>query len=198
MGRRSDHSRDELEALVLDAAGRVMAEDGLQRFSAREVAKRIGYTIGTIHNVCGNYERLVTAVNTRTFLDWAAHLRARLAAAAEEDRIAALVEGYFDFARAHPNRWAAIYAHRLAEDATLSAADLATRAVLTDIVVAEVARALGADAAAVTSLARSLIATVHGHCTFALTGTWALADGASPEQAALARVREGLAAWQPR
>jgi AcrR family transcriptional regulator len=194
MGRRSDHNRHELETLILDTAGEVMAQGGLQRFSAREVAKRIGYTIGTIHNVCGNYDRLVSAVNTRTFVDWTAYLRERLDAAGV-DRIAALVEGYFAFARAHPHRWAAIYAHRLAEDATLSAGDLATRAVLTDIVVGEVACALDAEPAAVTPLARSLIAVVHGHCSFALTGAWALADGPSPEQAALARVREALAAW---
>ena len=43
-------------------------------------------------------------------------------------------------------------------------------------------------------LARSLVATVHGHCTFALNGTFALMGESEPLELALARVRESLAA----
>jgi AcrR family transcriptional regulator len=71
MGRRSDHSRDELRALILDAGTALIAEKGFGAFSAREVAKRIGYTIGTIHNVFGNVDGLLTAINTATFGEWA-------------------------------------------------------------------------------------------------------------------------------
>jgi hypothetical protein len=48
MGRRSDHSRAELEALILAEGHALMAEAGYARFSAREVAKRVGYSIGTL------------------------------------------------------------------------------------------------------------------------------------------------------
>ena len=44
MGRRSDHTRDELEQLIVGAGHTLLAEVGYQRFSAREVAKRIGYS----------------------------------------------------------------------------------------------------------------------------------------------------------
>ena len=47
MGRRSDHSREELEKLILEEGHRHMAEAGFARFSAREVAKRIG-TVATL------------------------------------------------------------------------------------------------------------------------------------------------------
>ncbi len=193
MGRRSDHSRAELEALILDAGHRLMAEVGFARFSAREVAKRVGYSIGTIYNVFGSHDRLVVAINTRTFGLWAAHLDARLEQAGE-DRIAALVGGYFDFARANTHLWMAIYDHRLPPGATLPPEDAAARAVLTHIVVAEIARALGRAPEAVTPLARSLVALVHGHCSFALTGAFDLMGEADPELAALARVRECLRA----
>lgn len=193
MGRRSDHSRGELETLILEAGAALMAEAGLARFSAREVAKRIGYSIGTIHNVVGGYDGLVMAINTRTFGLWADHLRAALAVA-DDDRIAALVYGYFGFARANTNLWNAVYDHRLPGDAALPDADQAARGVLTEIVVAEVARALGRSPDAVAALSRSLIATVHGHCSFAISGAWALMGEAAPEVAALARVREALAA----
>jgi AcrR family transcriptional regulator len=196
MGRRSDHSRTELEELIVAAGATLVAEVGLGGFSAREVARRIGYSIGTIHNVFGTADRLIAAVNTRSFSAWASFLQARLDAAGDDgDRIAALVDGYFGFARAHPHLWTAIYDHRLPPEDGLTEADHEGRGLLTRIVVDEVARALSRPADdMVSALARSLIATVHGHCAFAVSGAWALMGEAAPEAAAVARVREALAA----
>ncbi|MDJ0277936.1 TetR/AcrR family transcriptional regulator [Sphingomonas sp. 2R-10] len=193
MGRRSDHSRAELHALILNAGAGLMAETGLSGFSAREVAKRVGYTIGTIHNVFGNVDGLVMAINTATFALWADALEARLAAAGP-DRIAVLVDAYFAFARDNPLRWSAIYEHRIAADA-FPPAQGEVRGRLTGIVVREVAAALGhAPDAAVGTLARSLVALVHGHCAFAVSGSWAAMGERDVEGEALARVRESLAA----
>jgi AcrR family transcriptional regulator len=41
-----------------------MAEEGFARFSTREVAKRIGYSVGTIYNMFDNADALVVAINT--------------------------------------------------------------------------------------------------------------------------------------
>lgn len=192
MGRRSDHSRAELEELILGAGSALMAEVGLARFSAREVAKRVGYSIGTIHNVFGSYDRLVTAINTRSFVLWADHLQRRLAEGGS-DRIKALVEGYFEFARDNPRLWTAIYDHHMGPDFVLPEPDQVARRMLIDIVIAEVARSLGrAPDEAIATLSRSLVATVHGHCDFAVTGAWALMGQTAPEAAALQRVREAL------
>lgn len=194
MGRRSDHSRTELRALILAEGAGHMAEAGLAAFSAREVAKRAGYSIGTIYNVFGSYDQLVRAINTETFRDWTRHLRGALARP-RGDRIAALVEAYFSFAQMHPHRWTAIFDHRLPEGMDIPEEDQGARGELTTIVVEEVARALDRPAdAAIGSLARSLIATVHGHCAFALAGAWTLMGETDPEAAALARVRQILAA----
>jgi AcrR family transcriptional regulator len=196
MGRRSDHSRAELEELILSTGSTLIAEAGLAGFSAREVARRIGYSIGTIHNVFGTADRLIAAINTRSFADWAVSLGERLDAVGPDgDRIAALVDGYFGFARAHPHLWTAIFDHRLPADGGLTEADETGRATLTRIVVEEIARAVGCDVDDdIAALSRSLIATVHGHCAFAISGAWALMGEAAPEAAALARVREALSA----
>lgn len=111
-------------------------------------------------------------------------------AANDADRIATLVNGYFGFARAHPDLWTPIYDHRLPAEASLSERDQQARGVLTEIVITEVAHAPDAPVAA---LARSLIATIHRHCAFALSGACALMGKAAPQIAALARVREALA-----
>jgi len=194
MGRRSDHSRAELERMIILEGHRQLAEVGFSRFSAREVAKRIGYSIGTIYNVFGTHDRLVLAINTRTFRLWADHLRARLDAS-DGDRIRTLVEGYFSFARENPNLWMAIYDHRLPPDVTMPPEFDEQRRELTEIVAREIAAALPEPRREeAPRLARSLIATVHGHCTFALNGSFALMGETEPFELALARVRESLAA----
>lgn len=194
MARRSDHTRPELEELILDAGHRLMAEQGFAHFSARAVAKRIGYSVGTLYNVFGSADALVTAINTRTFGLWADRLRTALDRAGD-DRIRALVEGYFTFASDNTNLWMAIYDHRLPPGMAMPDVDAAARGVLTRIIAAEIAADLGlADEDAAAPLARSLIATVHGHCAFALTGSFALMGEDRPVEAALARVREIMAA----
>lgn len=195
MGRRSDHNRDELRDLLIGHAHALLAEVGFARFSGREAAKRAGYSVGTIYNVFGSLDALIVAVNSRTFDLWADFLERRLDHAGD-DRIAALVHGYFAFARAHSNLWMAIYDHRLADGAQLPDDDHARRMRLTGIVEAEVARQAGVSDIA--RLTRSLVAVVHGHCSFALTGSFALMGETDPIELALARVREILAAQQPR
>jgi AcrR family transcriptional regulator len=194
MGRRSDHTREELRALLVSEGHKLLAEQGLARFSGREVAKRAGYTVGTIYNVFGSLDRLIAAINSHTFSLWARFLRERLAQRGE-DRIKSLVEGYFDFALANPNLWSAIYDHRLADGEDLDESDHAQRAALTDIVENEVRAALpDADMPEAARFARSLIATVHGHSSYVVSGTFSLLGESDPVGSALARVRECLAA----
>jgi AcrR family transcriptional regulator len=195
MGRRSDHSRAELAEMILAEGHRQIAEVGFARFSAREVAKRIGYSIGTLYNVFGTLDRLILAINSRTFALWSEALRARLAAVEGGDRIRALVEGYFAFARENSNLWMAIYDHRLPAGMEMPEEEDRLRGGLTEIVAAEVAAALPeARRGEAPRLARSLVATVHGHCAFALNGSFALMGEGEPVELALARVREALAA----
>ena len=194
MGRRSDHTRAELEALFVAEGRRQLAETGLARFSAREVAKRVGYSIGTIYNVFGSYDGLMLALNARTLTLWAEHLRARLADPGE-DRIRALVYGYFDFAAENPKCWIAIYEHHMADGGPAPEAYQALAADLVDIAAGEVARQIPeADTEIVLALTRSLVAGVHGHCAFALYRTFSMLGESAPADAARARTREAIEA----
>lgn len=200
MGRRSDHTRPELERLFVTEGHKHMAEVGFARFSAREVAKRVGYSIGTLYNVFGTLDQLLIAINTRTFQLWADEVRQALDRSGP-DRIRCLVEAYFGFARAHTNSWRAIYEHHLPPDVALTDAQNQRRGELTGIIVEEVAKVLpGAARPAAPRLASSLIAVVHGHCVFDLNGSFALMNIGEPIELALDRVRESLqsAAGQPR
>jgi AcrR family transcriptional regulator len=192
MGRRSDHTRVELKALFVEEGWRQLSETGLARFSARDVAKRIGYSIGTLYNVFGSYDGLVLAINARTLQLWSTYLRERLDEAGE-DRLACLVQAYFAFAAQNPRTWIAIYEHHMADRGAAPDWYQETVADLMAIVAAEIGAALpGKGQADVLALTRSLVATVHGHCVFALHQTFVLLGETDPVGVALARVREAI------
>jgi hypothetical protein len=90
----------------------------------------------------------------------------------------------------------AIYDHRLPPGMSLPQDDDEERRKLTVIVIRELAAVLAnlADDADIERLARSLIATVHGHCTYALDGSFTLMGETDPVGLALDRVREAIAA----
>lgn len=58
MARRSDHSKEEIKALAIKNAFELVAENGEKGFKARDIAKRMGYTVGTIYYVFDNMENL--------------------------------------------------------------------------------------------------------------------------------------------
>lgn len=194
MGRRSDHTREELAELIVSEGHRQLAEAGFARFSAREVAKRIGYSIGTLYNVFGSYDGLMLAINGRTLDLWRTELEARLARS-ESDRLAAAIGAYFDFALANRNAWTALYDFRLPEGTPMPAAYAEKVSAITQVVIAEVAAALPEGSKHLADqLTPSLLATVHGHCFFAINGTFALLGAPDPLEAARARVAEAVAA----
>jgi len=51
MGRRSTHTPQQLRELILDAAQDIIQVQGLAGLSAREIARRIEYSPGTIYNM---------------------------------------------------------------------------------------------------------------------------------------------------
>jgi AcrR family transcriptional regulator len=193
MGRRSDHSRAELRAMIISEGQKQLSEVGYARFSAREVAKRVGYSIGTIYNVFGTHDALMLAINGQTLEHWRAHLEAKLAHA-KEDRLRVAVEAYFEFAILYRNAWAAIYDFRLPENVDAPADYAGKVADITQLIVKEIATTLPQgrrDEAE--ALARSLLASVHGHCVFTLNGTFKILGETNPLAAALSRVSEAIA-----
>jgi AcrR family transcriptional regulator len=197
LGRRSDHSRVELRAMILAEGHRQIAEVGYARFSARDVAKRIGYSVGTLYNVFGSHDALILAINGITLDRWREYLGVRLDGVAA-NRLRVAIEAYFEFAIINRNAWTALYDFRLSDPDDMTDDYAARLTAIFDIVIAEVAAELPEkrrDEAP--ALARSLLATVHGHCFFTLNGTFALLDETDPLGAAYARVREAITLRNP-
>jgi AcrR family transcriptional regulator len=180
--------------MILAEGHRQMAAVGFARFSAREVAKRIGYSIGTIYNVMGTHDALILAINAITLDLWRDHLAARLAGSGP-DRLHTAIEAYFEFAILHRHAWTAIYDFRLPEGSEPPEDYAEKVATITGIVTGVVADALPPKARDdAPALARSLLAAVHGHCFFTLSGTFRILGETSPLEAAYARVTEAIAA----
>lgn len=116
MGRRNEHTREELREIALQAAEALVIEQGLAGLSARKVVNRIGYTVGSLYMVFRNIDDLIIQLNERT-LD---ALQAQLATAIAHQppptvAIRALAQAYIRFALTETHRWLAIYQHRLPE-----------------------------------------------------------------------------------
>lgn len=110
MARRSDHSREEIRQMALEAAERIVEQDGLKGLSARKVAAAIGYTVGTLYLVFKNLDDLICTVNGRT-LDQLHRTMAdsQNGCGSPESCLIALGNAYIRFAIEHNNRWAMLY-----------------------------------------------------------------------------------------
>ncbi len=63
MARRSDHTRDELKALILKTSSSIIEKEGFSALTARRIAKDIGYTPGTIYNLFDSMADLCLEIN---------------------------------------------------------------------------------------------------------------------------------------
>ena len=74
MGRRSIHTPDELRELIIAATTEIVEQDGLEGLSAREIAKRVGYSPGTLYNVFENLDDLLFIIEARLLDELAGRL----------------------------------------------------------------------------------------------------------------------------
>jgi len=182
MGRRSEHSREELHEMTLEATRSLIRAQGLSGVSGRKIASRIGYTVGTLYVVFHNLDEILLRVNAGT-LD---SLKARLASAAAgsgtgEVRLLALAQAYLGFAESDPHLWRAVFDLRLSEDAEtpqwLSDRVESLFALVRDAL-RELEPRLSDDQ--LREAANALWGGVHGVCMLATTGKIDFARGSSP------------------
>jgi AcrR family transcriptional regulator len=124
MGRRSSHTPQEIRALILDAAQEIIEAQGLAGLSAREIARRIGYSPGTIYNIFANLDDVVLNVEARV-LDG---LDKRLSdvheasdGAGRDDRLNRIAHAYLSFTHEKPRLWNLLFEHHMPQGAELPA-----------------------------------------------------------------------------
>lgn len=179
MARRSDHSREEIRQMALNAAEAIVAAEGYKGLSARKVAAAIDYTVGTLYLVFENLEDVVLQVNGRTLDALYEWLRARQAKGADaRNSLLALADAYIAYAETETPRWNMLFEY-VAEQGNE----------LPDWYLLKLGKVFGLAEAALKPLAdhrtaleiqqaaRVLWAGVHGICTLRIRHRMDLAGG---------------------
>jgi len=113
MGRRSSHTPEELRELILDASTSLISEGGLSTLSAREVARRIGYSPGTLYNVFENLDDLVLNIEGRLLDGLARELESIPKDGSPKNEILALGRAYLKYTCEKPKLWNLLFEHHL-------------------------------------------------------------------------------------
>jgi AcrR family transcriptional regulator len=172
MGRRSDHSRDEIREMAIAAAAKQVETEGFQSVTARKVASDIGYTVGTLYHVFRNFDDLVIHMNAQTIDEMAALIQRETRKKRNpEVRIRAMAEVYVKFATDHPDRWRLVFEHQAPRGLPTPALMKERR----DVMFAMVADNLREISSAripqeIDHTATALWSGIHGICILALTG----------------------------
>lgn len=113
MGRRSDHSRDELFEMALQAARDIVHEAGLEGLTIRGIASRIGYSHGTLYNLFDDLDAMVLQLNVRTLNALYDRLADVPLEGNPEETLLALTHRYFEFVRDNAKLWNLLFEHHL-------------------------------------------------------------------------------------
>jgi AcrR family transcriptional regulator len=125
MGRRSSHTPQQLRELVLDAAQEIVEAQGLAGLSAREIARRIGYSPGTIYNIFANLDDVVLNVEARLLdaldrrLGEAQHASDAGTDGRGSERLIRLARAYLTLAQEKPRLWNLLFEHHMPPGAEL-------------------------------------------------------------------------------
>jgi len=180
MARRSDHTREELAALVLGAAADIISEAGSDALTMRGIGQRIGYAAGSIYNAVGDLEAVLLLVDARTLGGLADALETLTPdAAAPQEAVLRMAQSYMDYVTAHGALWLSMLERDRAPGRSAPAPLTAQRERLLDTVSRALAPLFPEPAAAQRALA-SLWAALHGVASLAAGGHLAFASGAQP------------------
>jgi hypothetical protein len=120
MARRNDHSIEEIISMATKAGHEILKDEGTARFSARKVAKKIGYTIGTIYNIFDSHTNLILHINAVTLEDMKKFILLKIKnkkANNYMNYIDILADSYIEFAYENYNCWSALFEFNLSRDA---------------------------------------------------------------------------------
>ncbi len=113
MGRRSVHTAEELRELILEASTTLIEESGLAGLSAREIARRIDYSPGTLYNMFENLDDLVLTIEGRLLDRLDATLAAVEPASDPRETLVRLARAYLKFTHDNPRLWNLLFEHHL-------------------------------------------------------------------------------------
>lgn len=111
MARRKDHTREELTQLAVNCGRDLVIADGTEALTARNVAKAIGYTPGTLYNLFDNIDGLAVAINCVTLNEFAEAIATiRAGSDTPTKQLEKICQAYLSIQQTQPALWALLFA----------------------------------------------------------------------------------------
>ena len=109
MARRSDHTREQLHTMILDAARAIVEQDGLAGLTIRRIGKEIGYSSGTLYNLFDDLDDIVVHLNGATMDALFDEVSAVPVGGDVEAALHALADPYLRFVKRRPLLWGLLF-----------------------------------------------------------------------------------------
>ncbi|MDX3380959.1 TetR/AcrR family transcriptional regulator [Streptomyces niveiscabiei] len=163
----------DLRARLVDTGVELLAREGVQALTLREIARRAGVSHGAPRRYFPTHLELLSAIARRGFTELAARAEEATGVPADRSRVEQLARIYLEFALDNPGMYELMFRHDLLESGHLGLRD--TSLPLFSVLVESVGRVRpDADPAAV---AAALWANLHGMAQLWTWGSLQLATG---------------------
>lgn len=113
MARRSTHTPEELRQRILEAAQSIIERDGLVGLSAREIARLIDYSPGTLYNIFENLDDVLLTLQSQMVASLVDALRNTTLGPSAAENLETLSRTYLDFALDNKRMWNLLFTHYL-------------------------------------------------------------------------------------
>lgn len=183
MGRRSDHSREELEALFIESAKAVLWEKGHIALSVRQIAARAGYSVGTLYNVFGSLSTLILKINAQTLELLKLDLEQVLTSEQHNSHLGRSIgRAYIRFGENHRPFWDLLFSYQLPEGNSLPEWYQEKVDHVFNVLEKALANHVSGDPQVLSRAGKVLWAGLHGICILALSGKLATTGAEPPEK----------------
>lgn len=197
MPRRSEHSREELRQLALDAVHDIVEAQGLAALSTRRVADRIGYTVGMLYHVFDNLDDLILHANARVVRDLVARCEKAVRGKSPQKAILAVALEYLALSQKHGAHWQMVFDHSMRDGAEVPVWYQAITDDLFMLVETELKRLAPEKSVRDIALAaRVLWSSVHGICLLSVTQKLDIGGALNARRAVTSLITHYLQSWQ--
>lgn len=106
---RRDAQKQETRARILEAAGELLMSEGIEGFSMRKLAAKIGYTATAIYFHFPDKDALIAEIVDNQFLAFNRNFDKLAAIGDPVERLRKMAEAYVDFSLRHPEHYTFLF-----------------------------------------------------------------------------------------
>lgn len=180
---RSRVPKEQLEEIIVDAAKRIVEEEGLPGLTARNVAKEAGYAVGTIYNAFRNMDDLILRINADTLRLMRDEFAVALAKPRKGQSLGRIfAKFYIGFADRYTSYWSLLFEFKYQQGQPLPHWYEALVDQNFGLIETAIAPLIPDDPKLVKQASRVIWASFHGIVTLSMTGKLRLGSREAPER----------------